>query len=84
MDRQDEASGRMEEIHGQVLLAYRQPIGAATEDTNIAVSESNCSLQESVGGVTPPTRTLSLSRLQAAFTWLSMLITLQDRNQPHH
>lgn len=84
MDRQDEASGRMEEIHGQVLLAYRQPIGAATEDTNIAVSESSCSSQESVGGVTPPTRTLSLSRLQAAFTWLSMLITLQDRNQPPH
>lgn len=84
MDREDEANGRMEEVHRKLLLDYRQPVVAmqdSTEDSNITVSDGSNSSQESAGGVMPPTCILSLSRLQAAFTWLSMLITLQDRNQ---
>ncbi|XP_068657607.1 CSC1-like protein RXW8 [Aristolochia californica] len=83
MDRDDEEQGRMEEIHVQLMSAYTQfPAdsrelclgqGGKSEDGSSTQStESRGLLHFVLGG-------LSITRIQRVFTWLSMVITLQER-----
>ncbi|XP_077233942.1 hyperosmolality-gated Ca2+ permeable channel 2.1-like [Tasmannia lanceolata] len=87
MDRQDEQCGRMEEIHQQLLQAYCQfsvtPGDLCEgEDSSEESGANKCSQGSKRGLLNPMLGGLSALRLRDVFTWLSMLITFQEKNPP--
>ncbi|KAF5176917.1 Csc1-like protein rxw8 [Thalictrum thalictroides] len=89
MDRKDERHGRMEEIYEQMQSAYCQFSLTSTDMYEVEASD-HCGVvngsrarDEVKARSAPPTLgVLPLSRIQQAATWISMLLTSQERNLP--
>lgn len=83
LDRRDEQSGRMEEIHRALLIAYCQPMEILQDSAgDPKIDEAGGSNQSSQELSTTLPRAFSVSRIQGAITWLSMLATIQERSRP--
>ncbi|PIA25260.1 hypothetical protein AQUCO_12000007v1 [Aquilegia coerulea] len=89
MDRKDERHGRMEEIYEQMQSAYCQFSLASNgmyeveaSDHCGAVDGSRAREEVKARSANPTLGVIPLSRIQQATTWISMLLTSQERNLP--
>ncbi|KAL5988321.1 hypothetical protein ACLOJK_036084 [Asimina triloba] len=76
MDRSDVQHGRMAEIYRHVIQSYRRNANEGY-DSGSGKGESSQSMDE--GLLHPTIGELSLSKIQGALTWISMLMTMQER-----